>query len=203
MIAPPVTASAVETFQKKYESLSGKVRIAGDVGTAVAEVAAILNAVSATCVAVAALPAPVQALLEDHCAQAGIKFLKPPYSASDLPGAIDGAQVGITAADFAIAETGTLVEFATDDSLRLVSTLPRLHIGIVWAPEIVNVLTDAAPLIRRAFAENTRNCVVTFISGPSRTADIEMKLTLGVHGPEEAYAIVITEPRPEGESANV
>ena len=53
------------------------------------------------------------------------------------------------------------------------------------------VLEDAAPRLRALFQENPRNCVVSFISGPSRTGDIEMILTLGVHGPETAHAIIV------------
>ncbi|MCC6546602.1 lactate utilization protein [Candidatus Sumerlaeota bacterium] len=186
----------VERFHKKYEVLSGKVKIASVVDDAVAHVVGILNSGNVTCIAVSALPEFLQRPIEEHCSSAGIEVLKPPFRASQLPGAMDRAQVGITVPDFVIAETGTLVEFATDDAARLVSTLPRLHIGIVWAEQLVAQLTDAAPRLRAVFSENTGNCVATFISGPSRTADIEMKLTLGVHGPEEAHAIVIMDRRP-------
>lgn len=188
-------ATLVEQFHKKYEVLSGKVKEADGVADAIAQIISVLTTVGAKCVATSALPESINAPLEAHCASAGIEYLKPPYRASQLPGAIDRAQVGITCADFVIAETGTIVEFATNDAARLVSTLPRLHIGIAWAEQLVPQLTDAAPLIRRQFEENPANCVVTFISGPSRTADIEMKLTLGVHGPEEAHAIIIMESR--------
>jgi L-lactate dehydrogenase complex protein LldG len=94
-------------------------------------------------------------------------------------------------AAFAIAETGTLVEFTTNDATRLVSTLPRVHIGVCRADAIVETLKDAAVLMRDFYTENPKGAVVTFISGPSRTGDIEMRLTLGVHGPEVAHAVVL------------
>ncbi len=118
-------------------------------------------------------------------------MIEPPYSNADLPGAIDAAQAGVSRAEFAIAETGTLVEFATDDALRLVSTLPRLHVGLVRAADLVATLREAAGRVRTFYQQNPKQATVTFISGPSRTADIEMRLTLGVHGPETAHAVVI------------
>src|SRR5207248_351183 len=103
---------------------------------------------------------------------------------------IDRAQVGISAPDFAIAETGSIVEITTDDSMRLVSTLPAVHIAVLPANKILASLSEAAIHIRDAFERNHGNCVVTFISGPSRSGDIEMKLTLGVHGPKASHVVI-------------
>jgi L-lactate dehydrogenase complex protein LldG len=93
----------------------------------------------------------------------------------------------------AVAETGSLVEFATDDALRLVSALPRIHVGIFCARDLLATHKEAVAPIRNFFIENTQNATATFISGPSRTGDIEMRLTLGVHGPEVAHAVVINQ----------
>ncbi len=120
-----------------------------------------------------------------------IQVLEPPYPSNELPELLDAAQVGITAADWGIAETATLVEVCTDDSIRLVSGLPRTHVGILRASTLVHKFTDAAEPMRKALSENPSNCAISFISGPSRTGDIEMILTLGVHGPERAHAIII------------
>ena len=105
----------------------------------------------------------------------------------------DRAEVGVTAAEFAIAETGTMVEVAENDANRLVSSLPRIHVCLVRTDALIGTLSDAAPLLREVFALHDKNCVVSFISGPSRTGDIEMKLTLGVHGPEFAHAVLVSE----------
>ena len=115
-----------------------------------------------------------------------IRVLEPPYPAKGLPELLDAAQVGITGVDWGIAETSTLVEVCTDDAVRLVSGLPRTHIGILRASALVEKFTDAA-----APLHHPENCSISFISGPSRTGDIEMILTLGVHGPERAHAIII------------
>ena len=130
-------------------------------------------------------------VFEDRCSKDGAEVIKPPYNRSDLPELIDSAHVGISWTKFAIAETGSLVETTTDDSLRLVSLLPRVHVGLIMAEDLVDTLSEAAPRLRNFFNSNSHNAVVTFISGPSRTGDIEMRLTLGVHGPEVSHAIVI------------
>lgn len=107
---------------------------------------------------------------------------------------LDKTPIGVTAAAFAIAQTGTLAELVRDDSHRLVSALPRTHIGVVYARDIVDTLRGSAQRLREVMAEGHPNVAVSFISGPSRTGDIEMILTLGVHGPEIAHAVIIAEP---------
>lgn len=94
---------------------------------------------------------------------------------------------GISGAQAAIAETGTLVLDATKERHRLVSLVPPVHIAIVSAAKIYDTLNEALSALRK---ENEVSPAVTFITGPSRTADIELTLTIGVHGPQELYVIV-------------
>ena len=71
---------------------------------------------------------------------------------------------------------------------------PRCR-GCTWAwfraADLVATLRDAAGRVRTFYQQNPKHATVTFISGPSRTGDIEMRLTLGVHGPETTHAVVI------------
>ena len=97
--------------------------------------------------------------------------------------------LGITTAQAAIAETGTLVLDSADERHRLVSLVPPVHIAIIDAGRICETLGEALSLLRR---ERELSRAVTFITGPSRTADIELTLTIGVHGPQELYVIVDT-----------
>jgi len=94
------------------------------------------------------------------------------------------AKVGISQLDWAIANTGTLVQDAAAVDQRLVSTLPEIHIALVRSdrlvPDLPSVLTKIRP-------EQTN--YISFITGPSRTADIERVLTIGVHGPEKLIII--------------
>jgi L-lactate utilization protein LutC len=95
--------------------------------------------------------------------------------------------VGISNAQAAIAETGTLVLDSSCERHRLVSLVPPVHIAIVNASSIVETLSDALVLLQK---DKEISPAVTFITGPSRTADIELTLAIGVHGPQELYVIV-------------
>lgn len=95
--------------------------------------------------------------------------------------------VGITTAQAAIAETGTLVLDSSRERNRLVSLVPPVHIAIVDASSIFQTLGEALVFI---YQEGNISPAVTFITGPSRTADIELTLAIGVHGPRELYIIV-------------
>jgi L-lactate dehydrogenase complex protein LldG len=94
--------------------------------------------------------------------------------------------VGITSCDRAIAETGTLMVLARPGQERVASLLPPMHITIVERQQIVPDLIDAFDLLKPALPSN-----VTFITGPSKTGDIELQLTTGVHGPGKWRVIVI------------
>jgi len=106
------------------------------------------------------------------------------------PGAAElfGYDVGISRAQGAIAETGTLVLDTERERHRLVSLLPPVHIAIVDASQIHLTLGETLLVLRRDTEEVSPT--ITFITGPSRTADIELTLAIGVHGPQELYVIV-------------
>jgi len=95
--------------------------------------------------------------------------------------------VGISTVQAAIAETGTLVLDSTRERHRFVSLVPPVHIAIVRASQIYRTLGEVLSLIRK---DKEISPAVTFITGPSRTADIELTLAIGVHGPQELYVII-------------
>jgi L-lactate utilization protein LutC len=99
---------------------------------------------------------------------------------------IFGFDVGVSTAQVGIAETGTLILDSTYERHRLVSLVPPVHIAIINASAIVPTLGDALTLLQK----QEISPAITFITGPSRTADIELTLTIGVHGPQELYVIV-------------
>ncbi|MBX7257709.1 MAG: lactate utilization protein [Candidatus Hydrogenedentes bacterium] len=188
-----MASNVVTRFMEKHAALSGKphrVRSSAEAADAIAD---ILAAIGAQRVALANLSQELSAAIERTLSGKVLELRKEPFPASTLPHAIDDCQAGITGMAFGIAQTATLAEIAVNDAQRLVSALPRTHIGIVHAKDVVETLEDAAPLLRSIFQQNPSNCTVSFISGPSRTGDIELKLTLGVHGPGEQHAIIIEE----------
>ena len=91
-----------------------------------------------------------------------------------------GADVGITTVDFAIATTGTLAVSASQTRPRSVSLAPTVHVALVRASQLVPRMGDA---LARYFGGPEPPSAVHFISGPSRTSDIENDHTIGVHGP--------------------
>ena len=93
-------------------------------------------------------------------------------------------------ADAAIAETGTVIICSTDEDKRLSTCLAEaLHV-VVPESAITASLTDNAGFLREKTAEDA---FIAFITGASRTADIERVLTIGVHGPCEMYVYIVTD----------
>ena len=94
--------------------------------------------------------------------------------------------LGITEADFILPETGTIVLRSSSEKPRAVSLLPRVHLAII---------TPAALRadMHHVFAEAKDSNYLVFITGPSRTADIELTVTLGVHGPKNLYVWMMAE----------
>ena len=97
--------------------------------------------------------------------------------------------VGITGAFCAIAETGTLVTVSGADTAPSVSLLPETHIAVLHRSRVVRSMEEAWALVRAEQPGMPR--AVSFISGPSRTADIEQTVTLGAHGPYRVHIIVV------------
>lgn len=98
-----------------------------------------------------------------------------------------GYDVGISTAQAAIAETGTLMLDSEAERHRLVSLVPPVHIAIVEASNICLTLGEALAAAQQGSEVSP---TLTFITGPSRTADIELTLAIGVHGPQELFVII-------------
>ena len=107
--------------------------------------------------------------------------------------ALEPIALGITGADVAIAESGTVILLGGAGRPRLASLLPPAHIAVVRSHQLVRGLGEALARLKErcgaAMFDDASN--LTFITGPSRTADIELTLTLGVHGPREVHVVII------------
>lgn len=112
--------------------------------------------------------------------------------AVEARGAADADQVGITGCFCAIAETGTLMLCSGPDSPAAVSLLPETHIAIVPVGRIVAGMEEAWALTRAELGQLPR--AVNFISGPSRTGDIEQTIVLGAHGPYRVHIVLVEAP---------
>lgn len=102
------------------------------------------------------------------------------------------ANIGITISDLTLAESGTVVLFSSRDKGRTVSFLPQASIILVPKSSIVPRMTQVARVISKKIrnGEKIASCI-NFITGPSNSADIEMILVVGVHGPTKASYIII------------
>src|SRR6266545_1080287 len=110
----------------------------------------------------------------------GIELVSPNASKHELA----QCDLGVTEADYLLPETGTLVLKSSFEKPRAVSLLPRIHLAIVH-PEMLRA--D----MHQVFAEAKDYHYLVFITGPSRTADIELTVTLGVHGPKNLYVWMV------------
>jgi iron-sulfur cluster protein len=108
------------------------------------------------------------------------------------------ATVGISGANIAIAETGTIVLVTNEGNADLTTTLPPVHIAVFGFDKIVATLDDAVAILRMLPRSGTGQLItsyVNWITGPSRSADIEQSLTIGVHGPREMHCVILDNGR--------
>ena len=110
------------------------------------------------------------------------------------------ASVGISGANMAIAETGTIVLVTNEGNADLTTTLPPVHIALFGIDKVVATLEDAVAVLRmlpRSGTGQVMTSYVNWITGPSRSADIEQSLTIGVHGPREMHCVILDNGREE------
>jgi L-lactate dehydrogenase complex protein LldG len=98
--------------------------------------------------------------------------------------------LGVTSAQWAVAETGTLVLESESERHRLASLVPPVHVAIIESRQIRRTLGEVLQVLSERGVDDLSRAV-TFITGPSRTSDIELTLAIGVHGPAELYVIII------------
>ena len=102
--------------------------------------------------------------------------------------------IGVTAADFCMADTATLVMRTRAGQARSVSLVPSIHIAVIHIEQIIADLKELYALLlwnSQVCKEGLTNCM-TFISGPSKTADVEATMVHGAHGPREVHILVMT-----------
>jgi len=121
-----------------------------------------------------------QLKITDHLASLDVEIVSPTAEKHKLA----QCDLGVTEADYLLPETGTIVLHSSAEMPRTVSLAPRIHLAIV-RPEMLR------PDMHQVFAEGKDDNYLVFITGPSRTADIELTATLGVHGPKELYVWIL------------
>ena len=170
-----LSSELVDRFSAELTAVGGEIhRVAGD-EQAAETIRTILGEIEAKSVAVSDLD------LLKNSDIGGIGQIAGP--SRDV---LFGVDAGISSAQLAIAETGTLVMRSSMERHRLVSLVPPVHICILNAvdirPSMIDVLEEMSNQIDPA---------ITFITGPSRTSDIELTLAIGVHGPKRLIVVLI------------
>ncbi len=120
------------------------------------------------------------------CSEKNIKLIQ-----NNLRDYVGGIDVGITNAEFGIARTGTVVVNTARESTRLLSMISEIHLILLKQKNILMDFSDIVSNLSKYMEQETS--YISFITGPSRTADIERVLTLGVHGPEEVNILILEE----------
>jgi L-lactate dehydrogenase complex protein LldG len=187
--APPARISVpsigmeakIVSFLDRLEALAGKTHHARSAADALAYVRRVVDGRQAV-----ASNAPL-------LAECGVTSLPSVRSGltdrEELRALCSTAAVGITSADYCLADTGTLVMISSKDEARLISLLPPVHIAVVNAERMLSGLDE---LLETVPLPAERSSSMVLITGPSRTADIEQTLVRGVHGPGEIHVVIIS-----------
>jgi len=110
------------------------------------------------------------------------------YLTNDLP----GCDISITSCDALVARTGSIVMSTAKSSGRTVSVYAPIHICIAYTKQLVYDVKEALQLMTNRYGDRLPS-LISFATGPSRTADIEKTLVVGVHGPKEVYCFLVDE----------
>lgn len=186
-------AQLVESFTRELEALSGHVHVLTETASVVPTVLQILQQHQAQRIITwdeTSLGVP---RLLDVLTQAGITVENSSIPADEgerraKMAQLDGVLVGLTGAQGGLADTGSLAVISGPGRGRLASLLPPVHIALLPAQKLYPSLPAFLAAHPQAATEGSN---LVFITGPSRTADIELTLSMGVHGPKEIHVVII------------
>jgi len=172
--------ASTSLFVQNFEKLGGKSNLVAQPADVAAAIATILEGRRAVASKAAFL---------DACGITRLPEVQSGFADRDeLRAACAAAEVGITSADYALADTGTIVLVASAAEARLISLLPPCHIAVFPRTRMLANIDELFGILPHP-AEQTSSMVL--ITGPSRTADIEQILVRGVHGPGEIHAVIV------------
>lgn len=176
-------AYVVEACEKKDAC---KLLLSGCEAGLSAPAADLCETVAEKTIAAPDLPDADYAALADLCREKGFRLIR-----DGLRNHLGGFDVAVTMADAGIAETGTLVLRSRDEELRIATMVAEVHVAILPVSAIRATSQDMEPVLRQWMQDPPD--YTAFITGASRTADIERVLALGVHGPLELHIVFLTE----------
>jgi L-lactate dehydrogenase complex protein LldG len=135
-----------------------------------------------------------QAWAQVFCRESGLlPLLQEPLKGLLISEDLPEADVSITGCEALIARTGSILMSSGQESGRLVSVYAPVHICIAWTNQLVYDIREGLDMLMEKY-KNKIPSFITMASGPSRTADIEKTLVVGVHGPKEVYVFLVEAP---------
>jgi L-lactate dehydrogenase complex protein LldG len=199
----------VETFTTRAEEVSAVVRPVASLDAALDYVVDLCAAKEACQWLLSGCEATLSPSAENVCATVAAKSIAAPGFSEDLRACLGqrcrdkglhltdrslrdhlgGIDVGLTLAGAGIADTGTLVIDSSDEEIRLATGISEVHVAILPADKIVSTADDLAASLGEAMARPGN--FTAFITGASRTADIERVLAIGVHGPLALHILIL------------
>lgn len=185
----PTQEDLLQQFMANAEKLTIKCELVTEKNDVKPKISAWLAEIKAQSVMCWDLPELEQVSVQDACHELGLDLALWNHQADRQKMIMQCANVdvGITWADYGIANTGSLAILSNPVQSRAVSLLPSVHIAIFQRENILPHMGDIF-----AKLDNTNlPSSLTFITGPSRTSDIEMDLTLGVHGPAQVFVLIL------------
>jgi L-lactate dehydrogenase complex protein LldG len=174
----------IARFQERLEQLGGEVRMATDLATLKTVLTELLQELS---------PKRIGAWDDSLLNEWGVDTILNSYDTvkwgTDAPSDFVSTDVGITGCEFAIADTGTIGVSCGAGRGRSVHLLPPVHIAIVRASQIYTRLGEALENVAERLPRI--DSYIHFVTGPSRSSDIENDQSIGVHGPAAVIAVVV------------
>jgi len=180
----------IQQFAAALLRVGGRFSVAANAQMACDQIADIAAGVKATKAVGWHSPWLQRLGLASRFAETGIEFITDAECADKAAFIKEAAEaaIGITPVDYALADSGTLCLLAGKNQPRTASLLPPVHIAVLQPQQIVRGLDDLFALLPGGGRE--MSSAVTLITGPSRTADIELTLVVGVHGPQQLHVIL-------------
>lgn len=196
---PDSTRALHDTLKKALAGVDATFTVADEKKLAKTLVS-LLDALNAQTVAITAEPELVEyGVANVIVLREGTALVAPPSKGVDPADVAEWKQrlaatdVGITSALGIAAETGTLLLPPQATDQRAVSLLPIHHVALIPADRVV---PDISSLFAQWQKSGRTNGNAVFVTGPSRTADIEKELVLGVHGPQSLHVLLVKQSRP-------
>lgn len=179
-----------DLFKNNLEALTGRVVFAATPAEVTSQISTWLDEVNAQSI-ILWKHSELQHYVNSDDLNRKITFWDNSKPRHELLAAAERADAGITWANYAVAYTGSLALFNSPTQGRSVSLLPATHIAIFKKSAIVPTMSSVIRHLTERCSQGELPSVVDFITGPSRTSDIEMDLSIGVHGPFRVWTIVI------------